>query len=88
MEVKTINIENEFLMASVMKNIWCVLCPQFGEDTGKKGIKVLSFYSLKYFGALFRNYLSVYMDTLGCKPCHVDQYLGMKPYIDVDDSHK
>jgi hypothetical protein len=40
LEVKTADIENAYLTASVSKKIWCVLGPEFGADTGKPAIVV------------------------------------------------
>ena len=49
MEVKTANIENAYLTASIGEKIWwCKLGPEFGTDAGKRAIVVRAFlYGLK-----------------------------------------
>ena len=39
-EVKTADIENAYITAPCSENIWTVLGPEFGSDTGKKAIIV------------------------------------------------
>ena len=55
LEVKTADIENAYLTASVGEKIWCVLGPKFGTDAGRKAIIVRALYGLKSAGASSAN---------------------------------
>jgi hypothetical protein len=43
LEVMTADIKNAYLTAPVLEKKWCVLGPEFGANTGKCAIIVLSY---------------------------------------------
>jgi len=51
LEVKSADIKNAYLTASVTKKIWKILGPEFNEDAGKKSIIVRALYVLKFADA-------------------------------------
>jgi hypothetical protein len=69
LEVKITDIENAYLTAPITEKVWCILGPEFGEDTGKKALIVRALYGLKSAGAAFRNHLAECMKHLGWKSC-------------------
>ena len=71
LEIKVSDIKNAYLTAPVSENIWTVLGPEFGTDTGKRAVIVRALYSLKSVGASFRNHL-------GYESCIVDPDLWFK----------
>jgi hypothetical protein len=81
-------IENAYLTAPSTEKVWTVICPEFGEDTGKLALIVRALYGLKSVGAAFRNHLASCMDHLGWKPCLADRDLLMKDEIRPDDGVK
>jgi hypothetical protein len=58
LEVKTADIENDYLTAPVTEKIWCTLGPEFGADAGKRAIIIWSLYGPKSSGTSFRNHLA------------------------------
>ena len=66
------DIQNAYITAPVIENIWTVLGREFGEDSGRKAIVFCSFYGLKSTGAAFWNHLADYMHHLGFLPCLSD----------------
>ena len=68
---KVVNIQNDYITATVTEKIWKVLVHEFGEDYGKKSI-VHPLYGLKSAVAAFRNHLGDCMHHLGLLPCTPD----------------
>ena len=65
LEVKRADIENAYLTALVIENIWYILGPEFVNYDGKKSIFVRVLYGLKYSGVAFRDHLAYCMRHLG-----------------------
>jgi hypothetical protein len=63
--VKMDDIENAHLTAPLTQNVWTVLGPEFGDDSGKRALIVRAFYGLKSDGTAFRNHLDECMKHLG-----------------------
>ena len=88
LEVKSADIKNVYLTATVTEKVWTILGPEFGKDAGKKAIIVRALYGLKTAGAAFRNHLADCMKTLGYQSCLGDQDLWWKPEIRPSDDHR
>ena len=88
LNVKTADIENAYLTAPVSEKIWCILGPEFGDDTGATAIIVRSLYGLKSAGASFCNHLADCMRHLGWSSCLADQDLWMKAEVRPDDGFR
>ena len=59
LEVKTSDIQNEYLTAPCSEKIWTTLGSEFGPDlAGKKALVVRALYGLKSAGSSFRNHLA------------------------------
>jgi hypothetical protein len=58
LDVKMDDIENAYLTAPITEKVWTVLGPEFGDDTGKRALIVISPYGLKSACAAFRNQLA------------------------------
>ena len=86
LEVKTADIENDYLTAPIGEKIWCKLGPEFGDDAGKRAIIVRALYGLKSAGASFRNHLADCMRHLGWESCKADQDLWFKPEVRKEDN--
>jgi hypothetical protein len=82
------DIENSYLTATITEKVWTVICPEFGEDTGKRALIVRALYGLKSAGTAFGNHLASCMDYLGWNPCLADRYLWMKEDTRPDDGVK
>ncbi len=53
LKVKVGDVLNTYITAPVKEEVWTVLGPEFGHDTGKSAIIVCALYRLKSAGALF-----------------------------------
>jgi hypothetical protein len=82
------DIENAYLTAPITENVWTVIGPEYGDDSGKRVLIVRALYGLKSAGAAFRNHLASCMDHLGWKPCLADRDLWMKEETRPDDGVK
>ena len=67
LQVKAYGIMNEYVTSLITENIWMVLGPEFGSDSGKKAMIVRLMYGLKSSGAAFRNHLADCMYNMGYK---------------------
>jgi hypothetical protein len=86
LDVKMADIENAYLTAPVTEKVWTVLCPEFGDDAGKRVLIVRALYGLTSAGTAFRNHLTECMKHLGWHPCRTDRDLWMKAETRPDDS--
>jgi hypothetical protein len=77
-EFNMADIENAYLAAPITEKVWCILGPEFGEDTGNEALLARALYGLKSAGAAFRNHLTKCMKHLGWKSCRADRDLWMK----------
>jgi hypothetical protein len=84
-DVKMADIENTYLTAPITEKVCIVLGPEFGDDTGKRALIVISLYGLNYAGVAFRNHLDECMHHLGWKPFSDDRDLWMKAETRPDD---
>jgi hypothetical protein len=82
------DFENAYMTAPITEKVWTVLCPEFGEDAGKRVLIVRALYGLKSDGAAFINHLASCMDHFRWKPCLADQDLWMKEETSQDDGVK
>ena len=92
MEVKTSDIQNEYLTAPCLAKIWTTLGSEFGPDLeGKKYLVVRAFYGIKSVGTSFRNHLEKCMRNIGYSSCLADPYLWFKeetcPFDDSNIMH-
>ena len=79
LEVKTSDIQNEYLTAPCSEKIWTTLGSNFGPDlTGKKALVVRALYGLKSTVASFRNHLAECMRNIGYSSCLADPDLWFK----------
>jgi hypothetical protein len=85
LDVKMADIENTYLTEPITEKLCIVLGPEFGEDTGKRALIVISLYGLNFFGVAFRNHLDECMKHLGWKPFSDDRELCMKAETLPDD---
>ena len=76
---------NAYFTAPITENIWTVLGPEFGDDTGKKAVIVRLMYGLKSSRAVFRNHLAYCMRHMGYKSCTADLDLCLKPEVIPSD---
>ena len=65
LQVKAADIMNAYVTAPITENIWTVLGPEFGADSGKKAIIVRALYGLNSYGAAFRNHFEDCMRHMG-----------------------
>jgi hypothetical protein len=72
------DIENAYLTSPITEKVWTVLCPEFGDDSGKRALVVRALYDLKSADEAFRNHLAECMKHLGWNPCRADRDLCMK----------
>ena len=56
-QLKAADIMNAYITAHITENIWTVLGPEFGADSGNKSIIVRALYGLNNCGDAFRNHL-------------------------------
>jgi hypothetical protein len=54
-DVNKADIENAYLTATLAEKIVTALCPEFGDDAGKRALIVRDLYGLKSAVADFRN---------------------------------
>jgi hypothetical protein len=85
LDVNMADIENAYLTAPLTEKVWTVLCPEFGDDSGKRALIVRALYGSKSPGAAFRNHLAECMKHLGWNPCRADRDLWMKAETRPDD---
>jgi hypothetical protein len=69
LEVKAGNVLNAYIMAPVVKKIWTILGPEFGNDCCKTAIIIRALYGLKSAGAAFCAHLASFMQQLGYTSC-------------------
>ena len=81
LQVKAVDIMNAYVTAPITENIWTVLGPDFGSDSGKKAVMICALYGLKSSGAAFRNNLEDCMRHMGYKSCTDNPDLWLKPEI-------
>ncbi len=53
LEVKVGNVLNAYITAPVMEEVWTILGPEFGHDSGKSAVIVHALYGLKSAGSAF-----------------------------------
>ena len=87
LEVKTADIQNEYITATVTEKIWTVLGPEYGQDCGKKAIVVRALYGLNSAGAAFRKYLALCIQHLEYVTCKEDPDVWFKPEVRPSDGH-
>ena len=63
LQVKTADIQNAYIQATVSGKIWTVLGQEFGPDAGNSDVVVRSLYGIKSAGAIFCNRL---VDCMNC----------------------
>ncbi len=78
LKVKVGNILNAYITAPVKENVWTILGPKFGHDSGKSAVIVHALYGLKSAGAAFRAHLASFMLQMGYKSCKADPDLWLK----------
>ena len=81
MQVKASDIMNAYVTAPIPENIWTLLDPEFGDNSGNKAIIVRALYGLKSSGAAFCNNLAECMHHILYKSCIADPYLWLKPGV-------
>ena len=88
LEVKSGDILNAYVQASVTEKVWTTLGPEFGKDVGKTVVIVRALYGLKSAGAAFRSHLARCMESLGYKSCKAYPNLWFKSEVRPDDGVK
>ena len=88
LQVKAADIMNTYFTAPITENIWTVLGPEFGDDTGKKAIIFHALYGLNIYGATFCNHLIDCMRHMGYKSCMADSDLWVKPEVIPSDGFR
>lgn len=73
------------LLGLLREKIWAKVGPEYGEDAAKKAIIVRALYGLKSCQAALRVHLWSCMESMGYRPCLVDQDLWMQSQF--DDGH-
>ena len=76
---------NAYVTAPITENIWLLLGPEFGADTGNKAVIVGALYGLKSSGREFRNHLEDCMRHMAYKSCIIDPDLCLNPEIRTSD---
>jgi hypothetical protein len=85
LDVKMAEIDNAYLTAPITENVWTVLGPEFGDDTGKCALIVRALYGLKSASVAFKNHPDECMNHLGWSPCRADRDLWTKAETRPDD---
>ena len=84
LQVKSGDIINSYVTASITKKFWTVLGNEWGADAGKKDIIVRALCVLKSTGAAFHKNLADCMSHAGYNPCPADPDMWNKPKVDID----
>ena len=66
------DIQNAYLMADCIDQIWVVARTEFGSKAGKNMLSRKALYVLKSSGAAFRSFLAETMDEMGYRPSYSD----------------
>ena len=89
LEFKTSVIQNAYITAPCLVNIWTTLGSEFGPDlAGKKPLVVRALYVLNSAGASLINHLAESMINLGYSSCLADPELWLKEETCSSDDDK
>ncbi len=78
LEVKVGNVLNAYITTPVKEEVWTILGPKFGHDSGKSAVIVRALYGLKSTGAAFQAHLASFMRQMGYTSCKADPDLWLK----------
>ena len=85
LQVRTVDIQNAYIQATVDENIWTVLGSEFGPDAWNPAEVVRALYGIKSAGASFWNHLDDCMKHMKYMSCTEDPDLWMKPMVRPSD---
>ena len=88
LQVKSGNILNASVQASVTEKVWTTLGCEFSKHAGKTAVIIRALYDLKSAGTAFRSHLPKCMESLGYQSCKADPDLWLKPEIRPEDEVK
>ena len=84
LDLQATDIENSYLTAPCLKEIWTRAGPEFGLDKGKVFILVRALYGLKSSGAEFRGFLAERLYDKGFKSIIEDPDVCMREFTKSD----
>ena len=84
LQVKSSDVMNAYITATITKNVWTVFGNELGADSGKKSTTVCSLCVLNSYGAAFCKHLSDFIRHVGYNPCPSNPEKWINPEFDTD----